>query len=463
MKKNWSIILVVCLLLGIDVQAVSLDKGTETVQADTTLEEKTEKNVSDTADAKKEVKLENVIVKADVPLNIEKINKEFECSTDLASIAKAYYMRGIEIDGKTYGLYPEFEQPEAVMDEIKEKCSNAIDYLETQDNLPILTSENIEKWHGWSSYYTDNENELSEVVNEEMFLLDEFLNMYENTNLNDEICGIVEESGHNLKDVSLLEAADIVSGLQYTLPYNTGCKEALDVTTEKILDDVEKRYDVTQTELQNRYDEGEREIADKLDRKDIGADTIKEMAYSGNSKFNVARGVQYAAKYAENPNKKYTNWIKDNKDCTNFVSQIKTYGGVKPYYAYITAKYEKHLVKSKSWYYSSKNNYGAIWPSADKFAKFFGVKSTTTSFYTFSTKVKKGSFISYDKENDGKWNHMAFVTDKSGTVKKTEGVKYYNFRVAQHSDEYNAWVSADENHWETIKKKNPKARFAIVN
>lgn len=186
------------------------------------------------------------------------------------------------------------------------------------------------------------------------------------------------------------------------------------------------------------------------------------MDYSGNSKFNVSRGVEYAEKYAKKANSKYKNWISSKKDCTNFVSQIKTYGGVKHHYSYVTIKAEQHLIKSKSWYYSSKNNYGGIWPSADKFAKFFGVKSKTTNFKTFSSNVKKGSFIAYDKENDGKWNHMAFVTSKSSKLKKTNGVSYYDFRIAQHSKEYNALVSEAENAWEKIKASYPSVRFAIV-
>lgn len=465
MMKKWSIILIVCLTLGMNAQAFSLENNMDKIESKTISEETYigEKISGNVVEEKEAVKLEDIVVETSVPLNVRKINKKFEYSDNLASIAEAYYMRGIEIDGKTCSLYPEFEQPEVAMDKIKEKCTNAINYLRTQDNLPELTGKTAEQWHGWSSYYTDEENELNETIHLEMLLLDEFLNLYENTHLNDEICDTVKKSGCNLKDSRLLAAADIVSELQYTMPYNTGCNEALNDVTEKMLNDVEKKYNVSQIEVQKMYDAGEREIADRLENKSINAEAVKEMAYSGNSKFNVAKGVAYAEKYATNPNKNYRNWIKDKVDCTNFVSQIKTAGGVKHYYAYITVKYEQQLVKSKSWYYSSKNNYGGIWPTADKFAKFFGVKSTTSDFYTFSSRVKKGSFIAYDKENDGKWNHMAFVTNKSSTVKKTGNVKYYDFKIAQHSSEYNAWVSARKEGWKTLKKKYPKTKFAIIN
>lgn len=116
-----------------------------------------------------------------------------------------------------------------------------------------------------------------------------------------------------------------------------------------------------------------------------------------------------------------------------------------------------------TWYYENKNDYGAIWVNANKFVKFFGVKYRTKNFYTFSTKVKKGSFISYDEEGDGDWNHMAFVTATTNTKKKTHGITYHNFQVAQHTRDYLAYVSAEKNGWEELVNKHPKVVFAIVN
>ena len=77
--------------------------------------------------------------------------------------------------------------------------------------------------------------------------------------------------------------------------------------------------------------------------------------------------------------------------------------------------------------------------------------------------MKKGSFITEDKKGDGNWDHMGFVVKKGSTLTKTSGVKYYDFRVAQHSDDYDNWVSSVENGWETLKKSNPKIVYAIIN
>jgi len=103
-----------------------------------------------------------------------------------------------------------------------------------------------------------------------------------------------------------------------------------------------------------------------------------------------------------------------------------------------------------------------VWTVADKFAKFYGIKSTTKDFYTFSTRIRQGSFIAYSRYGDGKYAHMGFVTAKSSTKKKTSGVTYYDFKVAQHTSDYNAWVSSSTNGWEKIKSNYPKATFAIV-
>jgi len=73
------------------------------------------------------------------------------------------------------------------------------------------------------------------------------------------------------------------------------------------------------------------------------------------------------------------------------------------------------------------------------------LESCLTSFKTFSNKVSKGKFIAYDSEADGKWNHVAFVT-AIGSQKSN----YRDFKIAQHTKNYHAWVSSDTNGWENV-------------
>ncbi len=61
----------------------------------------------------------------------------------------------------------------------------------------------------------------------------------------------------------------------------------------------------------------------------------------------------------------------------------------------------------------------------------------------FVTNIRKGSFIAYDKASDGDWDHAGFVTDKSATYSSTLG--YYDYKVAQHTNNYNAWASSNDN------------------
>lgn len=80
----------------------------------------------------------------------------------------------------------------------------------------------------------------------------------------------------------------------------------------------------------------------------------------------------------------------------------------------------------------------------------------------FSSRVKKGSFIGYDKQGDGDWDHMAFVTVKTGKKKKTNGVSYYDFKIAQHSGDYNAYVSSSKCGLDQLHKVNKSIVYCIV-
>ena len=98
-----------------------------------------------------------------------------------------------------------------------------------------------------------------------------------------------------------------------------------------------------------------------------------------------------------------------------------------------------------NWYYNSTQSYSTSWVRADTFVKTWKVAYSTTSFKTFSNKVSKGKFIAYDSEADGKWNHVAFVT-AIGSQKSN----YRDFKIAQHTKNYHAWVSSDTNGWENV-------------
>ena len=198
---------------------------------------------------------------------------------------------------------------------------------------------------------------------------------------------------------------------------------------------------------------------------DVGAEK-----YGENGKFSVTKGVKYAEKWAESYNKSEYGRCSGG-DCTNFTSQVKHEGGV-PLYNGSTRPYRAPWKYYK--YGKGKINWSDRWANADKFGKFFGEKSkykggsyTKTNrfkaFVNFSKSVKKGSFIGYCYTSDGDWDHMGFVTEVTSNYKSyEEGYKYKDFRVAQHSDPYNALVSSKTNGWENIVKDHRNAIYVII-
>jgi hypothetical protein len=392
---------------------------------------------------------EDLDVEADIVIKPVAVNKKFKTTNNMSSIGTVSYDEGINLDNKKYLLYPTFNDPQKAFQNVKVYCKNALDYLQENYNLDSLNNDNYSEYFNCTSLIIVEGNIRSDVLLKEIMDLDEFLNTYENTFLNNEIISEVENLDGTFDDTTLEDSVSAIENIKLMAPYNTGIAEGLDETKEDILEDVSEKYDISISNLE-----------DLCDNEDISNNTLTNVTYTYNSNFNVSKGVSYANKYAASPNKSYRDFGRG--DCTNFVSQIKKAGGVKAYYRYKTTGSNVRVDTPNSWFYSSYYNYGQIWTVADKFAKFFGVKSTTTSFPTFSKKVKKGSFIGYSQYGDGKWNHIAFVTGKSTNKKTTSGVTYYDFKVAQHSDDYNLWVSNSNNGWEKLRQKYSNLKFGII-
>ncbi len=198
-------------------------------------------------------------------------------------------------------------------------------------------------------------------------------------------------------------------------------------------------------------------------------------SYSGNSSFNVSKGVTFAVNRATSPD--ILNYGKLSQDCTNFTSQIKHEGGV-PFYKTATDSDGWNLkMNTTGTSVLPKYIYSTRWVNADKFVKFFGVKSKYSAstlgryqaFVKFAAAIKKGSFIAYDKEADGSWNHNGFVTyvlhsgESSRRNISYHGTTYKDFKVAQHTGDYHEWTSSSKNGWETIPEDYSKVVLAIVN
>jgi len=184
-----------------------------------------------------------------------------------------------------------------------------------------------------------------EPIKNELIMIDEFLDIYENSSVNEEIMEVVASVDGNLEETPILETMETVTELKESVPYNTGISEALDEVTEEIMEDIKEEYDVSTEELDEMYLEEYDVPSDEtsgLFKEDLTYDNmenkadglvmsnliavdqqVQQLAYKGNLKFNISKGVKYAKKYAKKQNSKYRYF---KRDCTNFVSQIKKAG-----------------------------------------------------------------------------------------------------------------------------------------
>ena len=103
-------------------------------------------------------------------------------------------------------------------------------------------------------------------------------------------------------------------------------------------------------------------------------------------------------------------------------------------------------------------NYSTTWCNANAFVNEWG---NTDVLYidnkTFSERLKKGHFISYDKQRDGDWDHVGFVVDVKKYDKK---LGYSDYKVAQHTNNYCAWASSSKNGWDELSK-NKKVYYRV--
>lgn len=157
--------------------------------------------------------------------------------------------------------------------------------------------------------------------------------------------------------------------------------------------------------------------------------------------------VRYAEKYAWTPNadeyEVATSFSNGVVDCTNFASQILHASGVNQ------VVYKN---KNSGWWHRKNwlniHNYSISWINADVFARYMGVGYTTTNHQSFAQNIIVGDFIALDHENNGSWDHMGFVTYRDNAERWYNGKYYQNYIVAQHSNNYNMWVSEEGNGWE---------------
>ena len=359
-----------------------------------------------------EVGQENVVV-------IEKVSVPFDSGNSTSDEPPMSIKNSISINGKSYWLLPTYDNKDDAISKIKSDASKVLEYLKFKYELEDFSDVTWEEYREaqmkmfdcadcptWYNEDTDSYMKLKC-----------FFDIYENDDDNDLMLSIAEDiyTPGNEKAVRAFNStsSQLLALLQTMLPD----QDVLLGTTP---------FAVLQPE----------------------EDQIQAIAAS----FNTAAAITYAKKYVYQPNTKIWGYIED-KDCTNFVSQILCAGG----------KHQSYTGKEKTgWWHNKvagKHTYSLSWQRADSFVNYMGTGgSKTKNHASFANAIKRGNVIALDYKSDGKWDHVGFVTKKSS--QKVNG--YYPYKVIQHSRNYHAWTTNNINGWASAGSKY-NSIYAIVN
>lgn len=325
-------------------------------------------------------------------VDAQKVDSNGYCSINyLEGIGKIVPGSKIYLEGVENELYCTFEDGNQAIEDLKKAIPEYLTYLMEKYQLGSLTSENWKLYKN-AMYCALEDTEMYNEQSNEYNVLSSFLDIYEDYDRNDKIL----ESG-SLDEIKTL------------LPY----------------------YSNTAKEFMYKQAKKNQKAMPTLT-------TMTTLAASAG--FNVTNGVDYAARYATAPNSGAFGYF-PGQDCTNFASQILIAGGVNQV---ITSS------QNTGWWHKVINGthtYSVSFIESDTFARYMGVGYTTTSNYNFSVNIVKGDFIAYDKNGNGAWDHLGFVSDKGSYA---SWLGYYDYKVAQHSSNYNAWASSSTNGWDTV-------------
>lgn len=318
-------------------------------------------------------------------------NVNFDADDNLKKLGSISVKKVLLINGEENPLFCTFDDPEEAMTNLKNEIPDFLTDLSEKYSLPEL---NDDSWEEYRSSLVQEKDEVNEISSE-MALLSSFFDIYENESVNNDILDNLSEN-QSKRQIDNSNMEDLIFKLPYTSPI------------------LSKYHSDKDSKIQPRS-------------------------------FNRSMAVEYAEQYAEDPNPFYQ-YFGRNGDCTNFMSQILEYAGIR---------------QNAYWWHEtngSLHNNSVSWSVANEFADYWGIDYTTTSFGTLTRKVTQADIIAYDETGDGSWNHLAFISD----VDSDNGGDYRDVRIAQHSKDYVDWVSGTTNGWETLKDSYPKMEFGII-
>lgn len=330
-------------------------------------------------------------------------NNSQHCSTyALNQLDEPITFSTITIDSEENPLYCTFSDRGAALEKLKTLIPKLLDLAAEKGQLTELTSNNWKEYRQYISIATTDEAIYGQYI-DDIIIANAFFDIYENDDSNAEIINYLNSDG-------------------------------------KMRSNLEKQFDLGLM-LPNYAPLVEREQK-KMTNNILARASI-----------NTTSAISYAMDHAYLPNKDTYGYL-EGVDCTNFVSQILIAGGVQQ---------EVYSSKYQGWWHKKSlfgHEYSRSWTLSDTFARYMGVGFTTTDHGSFSLNIAKGDFIGLDEDNDGEWNHMAFVVDHKPLVQLVDGQygKYSDYMVAQHSPNYMLWTSNANNGW----SRQPGAKYARI-
>jgi hypothetical protein len=340
------------------------------------------------------------------------IQPDYEAPAFLENLSDVNIDEELVIDGVSISLYPTFDNSITAMEKIQDNCSNILSLLQTTYGLDDLSSNN---WHDYmdcmvSYLYNPMKASWYSETHPQYAQLSMFFDIYENDEKNEEI----EEAASNCTSIEDLLAND---ELYTSLPSSNG----LEISNSNAIISPEQY----------------------IDSDGVGLSSLSSTSFS------AWQGTLYAEQYYSYANSNYKDF--ENNDCTNFVSQILHAGGQS---------------MNLTWYHNKVLGlwtYSPTWTVATNFINYWDNQGatflTTSTHATFAINLANGTFITYDKTNDGDWEHMGYVTD---TESYSASLGYADYKVAQHSGKYNSWASGSINGWDTLTSSYPSLKYGLL-
>lgn len=335
-------------------------------------------------------------------------NLSSQADKQLSISDKNLIQDSILINGRTESLYPTFANQEEALNKLKGAIPDYLSEISQTYGLSEINDSNWEEYVHYAQEYA------SSVLSEEdanYNVLLSFADIYENKAKNDHIKELVGSLSAQRSTGVIAE--EVQQELAFSLPYTSNLANE-------------------QNELQLQ--------------KESATANIAAAAVS----FDFSRAMQYVNLYATSPNSDSFGTF--SNDCTNFASQILYAGNVSQvdFYPNENLGWWHRKVTASGPIIYPDHKYSLSWINADTFARYMGVGYTTTNHSSFSGNLQAGDFIAYDRDRDGDWNHIGFVTSVNSSQGTYNGLTYYDYRVAQHTTNYHAWTSSSTNGWETL-------------